>query len=492
MCAVIVKLIILSLYLLCNFQYKFIIVVYMNRFIILLGLVPVLNCFAEVPETVRTMMSCGEFAAASEALEKCTEATEFEKDSINEIMDRIRSDFRIPYAEGVKAIQEKFPFVTTGQIERWIGNKYIETKIIDGKEYMFRKTVSNLDRLVPELSADKSAEQLQTSSEYMRFASDAINGEESGKVKKYRAKVRVTMTLHDGVVPLGTVVRAWGPFPVENGRQNNIKLLSSSDNVTYSSNSLHNTVYMEKCAEAGKPTVFEYELSYDVVSKYYSPDYILKNKKPYDKNSEVYRKYTSDELPQFIIDDEMRSLALGIVGNETDPLRQASLVYDWIDAYFPWAGAREYSTIGNLARYVLDRGYGDCGQVSSLYITLLRALGIPARWESGWMVQPGNVGMHDWAEVYYEGIGWVPVDMSFGILRTAADKKARNFYKTGIDVYRFASNKGVGGKLSPEKKFVRSETVDFQLGEMEYDGGNFFYYRDWTPDFELISFEELK
>ena len=194
----------------------------------------------------------------------------------------------------------------------------------------------------------------------------------------------------------------------------------------------------------------------------------------------------------FIIDDEMRALARNIVGNEADPLRQASLVYDWIDAYFPWAGAREYSTIGNLARYVLDRGYGDCGQVSSLYITLLRALGIPARWESGWMLHPGKEGMHDWAEVYYEGIGWVPVDMSFGILEVANDKAVRNFYKTGIDIYRFASNKGVGGKLSPEKKFVRSETVDFQLGEMEYDDGNLFYYRDWTPDFELISIEEIK
>ena len=188
----------------------------------------------------------------------------------------------------------------------------------------------------------------------------------------------------------------------------------------------------------------------------------------------------------------MRALARNIVGNEADPLRQASLVYDWIDAYFPWAGAREYSTIGNLARYVLDRGYGDCGQVSSLYITLLRALGIPARWESGWMLHPGKEGMHDWAEVYYEGIGWVPVDMSFGILEVANDKAVRNFYKTGIDIYRFASNKGVGGKLSPEKKFVRSETVDFQLGEMEYDDGNLFYYRDWTPDFELISIEEIK
>ena len=464
----------------------------MNRFILLLGLIPAFGCFAEVPEQVNTMMSCGEFTAASELLKSSTEATCFEKDSLNEIMDRIRSDFRISYSEGVNAIQEKFPFATISQIEEWINKKYIETKIIDGNEYMFRKTVSNLDRLVPEMAADRRAEQIQSDAEYAEFAKDAIAEAENGKTRKYRVKVKITMSLNDGVVPAGEMVRAWGPFPVENGRQTNIRLLSSSDKVTYSQNSLHNTVYMEKPAADGKPTVFEYELSYDISSKYVSPDYILKNKKPYDVQSEIYKKYTSTELPQFIIDDEMRVLARNIVGNEADPLRQASLVYDWIDAYFPWAGAREYSTIDNLARYVLDRGYGDCGQVSSLYITLLRALGIPARWESGWMLHPGKEGMHDWAEVYYEGIGWVPVDMSFGILEVANDKAVRNFYKTGIDIYRFASNKGVGGKLSPEKKFVRSETVDFQLGEMEYDDGNLFYYRDWTPDFELISIEEIK
>ena len=74
--------------------------------------------------------------------------------------------------------------------------------------------------------------------------------------------------------------------------------------------------------------------------------------------------------------------------------------------------------------------------------------------------------MHDWAEVYYEGIGWVPVDMSYGLIETAKDKNVMEFYKTGLDFHRMASNKGVGGKLSPEKKFVRSETLDFQLGEV--------------------------
>jgi hypothetical protein len=38
-----------------------------------------------------------------------------------------------------------------------------------------------------------------------------------------------------------------------------------------------------------------------------------------------------------------------------------------------------------------------------------------------------------------------------------------------------ASNEGVGDKLSPAKTYIRSETVDFQPGEVEWRKGNLFY-----------------
>ena len=134
---------------------------------------------------------------------------------------------------------------------------------------------------------------------------------------------------------------------------------------------------------------------------------------------------------------------------------------------------------------MIDEGHGDCGQVSLLYISLMRSLGVPARWESGWMLHPGEVNLHDWAEVYFEGVGWVPVDVSFGRYTGSADPEVTGFYSHGIDSYRMASNKGVGGKLYPEKKYVRSETVDFQLGEVETSKGN-LYYPAWSSDLQVI------
>lgn len=447
---------------------------------------------AEVPTSITSLIGSGEFSKAEALINKEKGLSVYQKDSLLSIMSRIRSDFRIPYEEGVRQIQQKFSNASDYNIQQWESKKYIETMTIDGQKYLFRKAVSNLDRLVPELSFERRYEGIVGDQKYAKYAEDVIktHNPETHLGDIYRAKVKFTIDVKPDAVPKGETVRVWMPFPYENGRQSNIKLESSSHKVTYSKNSLHNSIYMEQKSGGKEPLHFEAVFSYDVQSMYFSADYILTHLKEYDKSSELYKKYTSTELPQVILTDEMKTLAQRIVGNETNPYRQASLIYDWIDTYFPWAGAREYSTIPNMAEYVLENGHGDCGQVSLLYITLVRSLGIPARWESGWMLHPSNVGMHDWAETYYEGIGWVPVDMSFGGLEVSPDSNVRNFYKSGIDMYRLAVNKGVGGEFSPKKDWVRSETVDFQLGEVEWKGGNLFYYKEWEPKLELISFEK--
>ena len=100
------------------------------------------------------------------------------------------------------------------------------------------------------------------------------------------------------------------------------------------------------------------------------------------------------------------------------------------------------------------------------------------------MIHPDEVNWHDWAETYFEGVGWVPTDQSFG--RGSVDTPMESYYATGIDLYRMASNEAVGDPLSPPKKFIRSETVDFQPGEVEWRGGN-LYYDTWHSSLKVNS-----
>ena len=153
-------------------------------------------------------------------------------------------------------------------------------------------------------------------------------------------------------------------------------------------------------------------------------------------------------------------------------------IFTYINNNYPWASAREYSTVPNIPEYVIENKHGDCGMVSLLFITLCRLNGIPAKWQSGFMMHPGDVNLHDWAEIYFKGIGWVPVDQSFGIPTFASSDNTRYFFSNGIDAYRLIVNDDFSAPLVPAKQFTRSETVDFQRGEVEWRKGN-LYFDQW-------------
>src|SRR3989344_2105012 len=68
------------------------------------------------------------------------------------------------------------------------------------------------------------------------------------------------------------------------------------------------------------------------------------------------------------------------------------------------------------SQWVLDNRQGVCDEMTNLFISMARSLGIPARFISG-MVYTNTLfdwGPHGWAEVYFPGVGWVPYDPTFG------------------------------------------------------------------------------
>lgn len=445
-------------------------------------------------ETVNTCIDNGEFSKASKLMKKLPasvrRAEAVKIDSLQQIMERIRRDFTLAPADGINQIREKMPNATDEQIENWKAKRNIETMVIDGQEWWFRKAVRNLWLLGSEFKSENADDNRQTADTYRKYVAEAMKHtpDRNGVRDWRRANITFSLDVNADAVPAGETLRVWMPFPYENMRQRDIKLLSSNRPVTMSEGSLHHTVYMETKAEKGKPTHFEYTLSYLVGERHLAQSDILMLLEPYDTASDTYKRYTSSQPPHIVVTDSLRQLALRIVDGETNPVLQASKIYNWISATFPWAGAREYSTIRNMPTYVLANGHGDCGQVALLYITLVRSLGIPARWESGYMLHPGDVNFHDWAETYFEGVGWVPTDQSFG--RSTQGTVLNDYYATGIDLYRFASNEGIGDKLSPPKKYIRSETVDFQPGEVEWRKGN-LYYGSWSSHFNVNSITSI-
>lgn len=75
--------------------------------------------------------------------------------------------------------------------------------------------------------------------------------------------------------------------------------------------------------------------------------------------------------------------------------------------------------VSQKASWVLENKQGVCDELTSLFIAMLRALGIPARFVTGVSYTasplfPERWGAHGWAEVYFPDIGWIPFDPTFG------------------------------------------------------------------------------
>lgn len=453
-------------------------------------------CAQAWKDEARRLVDIGEFERAT-ALIKALPAVErereaFQVDSLQRVMARMRRDFSMTPAKGVAELSRLYGRkVTMAEVERWKQKNYVESMTIDGQQWWFRRGIRNFSLLNREdfcagIERDRHATYLK----YEQYGNDALatKPDRNGVRDWRKADITMTIDVDADVVPEGETLRVWMPYPYKCARQRNIRLVSSSAPVTMSEGSIHHTAYMEAKAVRGRKTHFEINYTYEVGEWHISQAEMLKRLRPYNKESVDYLRYTASEYPHRVITPRLAAIARDVVGRETNPVLQASKVYDWIATCYKWAGAREYSTIASIPDYVIDHGHGDCGQVALLYITLMRSLGVPVRWQSGWMLHPGSVNLHDWTETYFEGVGWVPTDPSFG--RSTRTEACEDYYKSGLDLYRMAANEGICGAFSPAKQHVRCETVDSQAGEVEWAGGN-LEYGQWHYDLTVNSIEKL-
>lgn len=412
-----------------------------------------------------------------------------ESDSLQAVKGRIERDFPWTLDEAYSRLKEKYPSLTKEEFDTSVKNKWIETLDVDGVKKVHRKAIGNYALLNPALSDFKGRG--ATSSPQRQAILQSIVDKSLGMgdivdVKRYTIRFSIDVPTDGEIVSKGDTLRMWLPYPIESARQHNVKMLSASPGATVSKNSPHSTVFFE-VPVSDDTTHVEYVAVFDAGSQWFSPEYIQHSVRPYNTNSSLYKTYTAFDNQHIV---KMDSLAKSIVGDETDPFLMSEMVFDWIIKNYPWAGAREYSTIECIPTYVVEEGHGDCGEVALLYISLMRSLGVPARWESGWMFHPGEKNLHDWAEVYFEGVGWVPVDASFGRFSNSDNPSIVNFFSTGTDSYHIAMNTGVGGQFQPQKKYIRSETVDSQMGEVETQDYNLFYPL-WDMSLDVLSEENV-
>ncbi len=136
---------------------------------------------------------------------------------------------------------------------------------------------------------------------------------------------------------------------------------------------------------------------------------------PLERIDPGYLIYTkpSDKID---INKDIEQKAFEIVQGEDDLYIAVYKLADWVNRNIKYDLNTLTAEAVQQSSWVLDNREGVCDELTNLFISFLRSLGIPARFVSGLVYSNLDYkwGPHGWAEVYFPGQGWVPFDVTFG------------------------------------------------------------------------------
>lgn len=230
-----------------------------------------------------------------------------------------------------------------------------------------------------------------------------------------------------------------------------------------------------------------------------------------------YAKYLAAN-ENVIINDDIRTLAAQIVGDEKNPVRAAKKLYDWtlnnVDYWVKYPEKLKASGIGSTA-YCLKERTGNCTDFHSLWASLARSEGIPTQIVYGSFFKKeldgkdADQSYHCWPEFYVPNFGWVPHDVAIadifmgdfpttpandekvrlttGTGYTGADMAKVSYYFGNIDERRVTWSRGRDLTLSPKQDGGPVNAI--AKAYVEVDGASVADGKGWT---RKLTFSEKK
>jgi hypothetical protein len=169
---------------------------------------------------------------------------------------------------------------------------------------------------------------------------------------------------------------------------------------------VRNTITGSELPMQGQTKIYGYDFDVTLYSILTDLDQIT-TIYPYDTTSNIYIWYTGKS--GVLVDPNnsiIQSIGSNIWSQSSDLVNYAERSYEYVAQNFqylnPGTGLHPLSEL-------IANGGGDCGNLSSIYISLLRYKKIPSRHIV--TVRP-NGSYHVWADFYLENYGWIPVDVT--------------------------------------------------------------------------------
>jgi transglutaminase-like putative cysteine protease len=196
---------------------------------------------------------------------------------------------------------------------------------------------------------------------------------------------------------------------------------------------------------------YDVALHFEVTRHEYMRDLKAANGKAAQAKDAMLARYLQpDKLVP--LNAKIAELAQAETGGETDPMRKARRIYDYVATTMHYDKSGDGWGHGD-EMWACDSKRGNCTDFHSVLIGMMRSSGIPARFEIGFPLPAGKSqgdipGYHCWAEFYIDGIGWVPVDAS----EASKNPSKRDYFFGAVDAERVRFTYGRDIRLSPQQK----------------------------------------
>jgi transglutaminase-like putative cysteine protease len=306
----------------------------------------------------------------------------------------------------------------------------------------------------------------------------------------------VTVSVDLSAKKAGEPARLWLPYPVSDRQQSigNIRLAGDFADSGVYTDPVHGTpiLYAAWPADA---TSRKLTLAFSVDRK--EQRVVLTEGKEPQWNPADYAAYLG-ATTLGPTDGEVKKLADKITKGKKTVLAKAKAIYDWTVENMYRDPETRGCGLGDVC-LLLTRPGGKCTDISSVYVALCRAAGIPAREVFGLRLgkkaeEEITTWQHCWVEFFLPGSGWVPVDpadvrkamlVEKLELKDARVQELRAYFWGGVDAYRFKLATGRDLVLNPPQAGAPLNTFGYPYAEVGgvpldfYDAKAFTYRIDY-------------
>lgn len=440
-----------------------------------------------LPEDIERYLLYGDFKSAQRLIDiylsrNITEDLKKKLAYQKEIIRRLEADYLYDFEETLQIFQDKVQDFSRAELEFLKDERYTDWIFIDGEVRFHHRVLENTAKVHPGIRPRLREGYHEVAMEALTKATvEEIMAQGQGA---YRIHLKKGLKLKDQYFIKNKKLRVHLPLPIEARHMSHIDIKGFSLEPQHLAGLdwPQRTAYFEEELNYNIP--FTVDFSFESRVGYRELDYSL-----VDQDQPDF--YLEEVAPHLSFTPYLVNLSRSLVGAETNPLKKARLIYNYISQNVQYSFMRSYACLDNIPEFAAYNLKGDCGVQALLFICLCRIAGVPARWQSGLVTNPHRLGAHDWAEFYVAPYGWLYADLSFGGMSLRLGEPGLwNYYFGHIDPFRLAFNRDIQRSFDPPKNFLREDPYDNQHGEMEYEDRG-IYSHEYDIISEIISIEKI-